>query len=952
MSGSLHGGALDPHALMFRSLTSQSAPTSRFSPHQRDNLPEAVRRHSSFDGAFLATADSLSQSSLPVVVDIQDGTPMSTNTARSARKSYRSSSSVVPRSAPLILGRDISPTGKAPFAPKLQDHGSIMPTLLQRMVSVRTFTTAISLLLIALTAAIVLAVTFTFSISAAQDLATAHTRVITSKAKGDIEAYLNTPIKFLDGWQYSLGRGTVPLPSDSPNYNAADGWSDPWTERLVAPMSATDFKLQYTAIGFADGNAAMCVTFPDNTETFRCQVFHWGNRNASNTSQTSTVSNTEFFKDNYTVAVVASEPDVYDPRTRGWYTRGKATGVMTWAPPFLSTVPTLPCISVSAAIFNRSGSFIGIASIFLNLDAMGALLGKLLAVPNVVSFLIDSNNLLLASTYNIPTSTTTNVTRGLVGGVSSNCLLSDTVNGAELDIMMCREGVSTYKYRPLQDLASSDPEYVANGETGGATRVLKLAGQRYYVAVVPIATPKASGMGWRFAMFLPEDEVTGGIVRGRNIAIFVCVGVVVVAAVVSLVTVALLLRPLDAIADHMYRAAMMQDLVEEDTISSLFEIATIQSAFNTMTAELAQIKSFLPQSVLEQLYGGTAQDEGDAEYHSRSMSCSSDTPTIKSTTIAKQSTNSTPTASSNGASLNTAVKMLTRKVTMLSLNVMGFQKLVGTQSTDELLAKHGRIVSAVSDACVDFRGVMDGFQGDRFLISFNAVTRAGNHAALAAYSAAAVSSGVWSEMSLLMTSGIASGPALVGNMGSAATKRFTVLSPMVNYAVLLERLGKKYSSFAGPVTMSGGAAMLDLDANFDLLTLDAIAIPTIKGDNATRRILVCAVMAAKEAAADEWMYEMAEGSKGSPYTACNEAFDLYLRGMIASATAIVDAQQLQICSRAHPSRADHPLVSKIFQHIQDLVRRAQEGDADPSNFAINYASSIPDYFIKCLLPTQ
>ena len=392
-------------------------------------------------------------------------------------------------------------------------------THLQRFISVRTFTAVMSLLLIALTAAILLAVTFTFSINAAQDLATAHTRVVTSKAKGDIEAYLNTPIKFLDGWQYSLEQGDVALPRDSANY-ATNGWSDPWVERLVGPMSATDFGLQYTVMGFADGNAALAVTFPGKN-TFRCQVYKWGSRNASNTSQTSTVTNTDYFKANYTAAAVASVPDVYDPRTRGWYALGAtAPGVKAWGKPFLSTVPTLPCIAVSAGIYNHSGTFLGVAFVVLNLDTMGVLLSKLLAIPNVVSFLIDNNNLLLASTYGQPISATTNVTSGSVGSVPSNCLLSDTANGAERSIMTCRESVTSYGYGPLRDLALSDPVYVANGETGGARRVVKLAGHRYYVAVVRIETAKASGMGWRFAMFLPEDEVTGGIVRGRDIAIY------------------------------------------------------------------------------------------------------------------------------------------------------------------------------------------------------------------------------------------------------------------------------------------------------------------------------------------------------------------------------------------------------------------------------------------------
>ena len=70
-----------------------------------------------------------------------------------------------------------------------------------------------SLLLIAFTAAILLAVTFTFSLRAAEEIATEYASVITSKAKADIEAYLGNPIKELEWWQYSLSQQKQRRPS-------------------------------------------------------------------------------------------------------------------------------------------------------------------------------------------------------------------------------------------------------------------------------------------------------------------------------------------------------------------------------------------------------------------------------------------------------------------------------------------------------------------------------------------------------------------------------------------------------------------------------------------------------------------------------------------------------------------------------------------------------------------
>ena len=327
------------------------------------------------------------------------------------------------------------------------DVASAPTTVFQQLVSVRTFTGVMSVLLSAFTAAILLAVTFTFSINAAQDLASAHTRVIANKAKVEIETFLDRPILFLNAWQHSVEQSNETLPKDTPNYDTL-GWYEPWIERAVGPLGASDFSFQFSILSFNDGNGVSCI--PLANAQFRCQMYHWGNRNASNSSQTSTVIATDYFQANHSVVQRTSSPTGYDPRTRGWYILGKTPpGVMRWGTPLLSAVPTLLCISLSTGLYNSSGYFLGVGSIFLNLDAMGELLKQLLSIPNVVSFLIDNDNLLLETTHNLPTSTTTSIVTGSIGSLPSNCLLS--ANGATLSIMMCREGVLSYGYGPLRE---------------------------------------------------------------------------------------------------------------------------------------------------------------------------------------------------------------------------------------------------------------------------------------------------------------------------------------------------------------------------------------------------------------------------------------------------------------------------------------------------------------------
>ena len=290
---------------------------------------------------------------------------------------------------------------------------------------------------------------------------------------------------------------------------------------------------QYTIFGFNDGNAILCVTYPG--DTFRCQLYAWGYRNGSDPTQFTNVTNTDHLKSNFSLTGSNWAPDVYDPRKRTWYKQGTtAPGLMAWSNAFLSTVPTYPCVCVSAGIYNSTGAFIGVGSVFINLDTMEVFLGNLLAVANTVSVLIDNQGLLLASTYVDPVSVTTNWTGSSSSPVPSNCLRSDVANGAAKNVLMCRQRATTYGYAPLRQLALENPGAMSAGTNGVAE--FKLASRNYFVTVVPIVTPTASNMNWRFALFLPEEEVTSGIVKGRNIAIYICVAVVLVAGVTCLVT--------------------------------------------------------------------------------------------------------------------------------------------------------------------------------------------------------------------------------------------------------------------------------------------------------------------------------------------------------------------------------------------------------------------------------
>ena len=297
--------------------------------------------------------------------------------------------------------------------------------------------------------------------------------------------------------------------------------------------------------------------------------------------------------------------------------------------------------------------------------------------------------------------------------------------------------------------------------------------------------------------------------------------------------------------------------------------------------------------------------------------------------------------------LNTSVKISSRKVTILSLNVLGFHPRALEKNHDQLVRQHDSLVKAIQEACAEYRGVMDGFQGDRFIISFNAVTSVANHSVLSAHCAIAAQDLVWARTSQQLTSGQATGLALVGNLGSATTKRFTVLSSVVTTAVLLERLCKKYCA-QDPMTLTAGAGSLleDMESIFELLTLDTVLLPAAKGKPKASR--VCGVMNVKEACGDEWMYEMEEGAKNAKFSAVNAAFDLFMRGMVTDAEASVMQQLANMNGQSTSTVVDRVMVRSVLERLCSLIRQAK-GTESAAAFATGYSNTLSDFFLRCSL---
>ena len=869
--------------------------------------------------------------------------------------------------------------------------------------SIRTVASVLSALLLIASAAIVIVVMSHYAMSAAEDVAKQHADVIASSAKGQIENQLRQPVQYGETWQYLTAAGQRSLPIDDPAAQFDERWRNDWYSMLISPMRATNFRFRYSVIGFDDGSYIGCNT--DDNATFETTYYFWGKRNASNASDVSSASKHQYFQANYSlIKTYGDTTTTYDPRTRPWYSQVNHTkGSIRWSNVYLSAVPTLPIVDANIAIFNATGAFLGVASLTYDLDTVSHFLSAAATVKGVTLIALDNNDLVVGTSASAPFLNTTSVAASFNGSIPENCLLSDSAQASK-SVLVCRASARTYDFPPLKELANKLPDTLAAGTVSSMS--VALEGTTFYVSVLLVETPGASNMRWRVLLFLPVSEITNGIVTGRNLSIYISVSVVVVALLISLLFFTLLLRPLHIIAERMYRAATMQDMEDGEgvhfgsCVSLLYEMSTIQHAFGSLVFELAKVKSFLPQSVLEELYGSSSEnniepneddeashvDEGGFRGASSGSSMSNrnrlsffqteDSNFNSTTTRMEDSSNPLVTqqnpfgsgvlshsahhhgpsrvvaaanasmSSSTGGHhhLNTGIGLKARKVTMLIFNVCDYHSQLQGHTNTEVALGHSKIVKMIGDSTLDGRGVLDGFQGDRFVVSFNAVTTVGNHALNAAKVCASVAER-FSTSRMCVSSGIASGQALVGNVGSMSTKRFTILSPAVSNAAALERLCKHFGPLCGPVTtLIGGSAAADIENFFELLTVDGVVLPgsTVTGAKARVSLLV----EPKRTGPGEWMYQLQEGAVKSEFAAVNSAFDLLHRSEFPQAISEATTALRQLSAHGESYTRDAPVTTIVPileppPSTSTMVFRAPKRSASTANRATG--SSFDDH---------
>ena len=440
---------------------------------------------------------------------------------------------------------------------------------------------------------------------------------------------------------------------------------------------------------------------------------------------------------------------------------------------------------------------------------------------------------------------------------------------------------------------------------------MKLDGKTYYVyvAVVECSVP----LSMKIVLLMPESDITGDVIKGRNIAIGVMCAVCVVAVIVACVFVALVLMPLEDVSDRMYDAAELNDTSNDEALSVLSEIAALQDSYHNLRKKLNEMKAFVPQTLLH------AEDDDDGSTTvSDGASKPADSQSRKSRKSGKSDTASMRGGVGGqvgGRGLNVAASLVKKGVAVLFVNVRGFQASIDSKNLTEGLTLCSKISGLVLKEVREQKGVVAQFHGDHFLATFNAVSPAASPAKRAAIAAVKMSD-VMKTMQLRGSFGVSFGTATCGNIGCSDLKAYSVVGAAVVQAAAMERLAKLFSN-----RTDGEIAVLaidkcsqDCECELFLQAVDYVAMP--------QPMLVMAVMSLKSAKEDEWMYRLQEAESKDPYAHINNGFRALVNGDVEGAKSSLNRH------REHCAALNFVGASQLEKKLQDSGK-AQVEDVCP-----------------------
>eukprot|EP01061_Rhynchopus_euleeides_P045281 TRINITY_DN8064_c0_g1_i3.p1 TRINITY_DN8064_c0_g1~~TRINITY_DN8064_c0_g1_i3.p1 ORF type:complete len:552 (+),score=180.39 TRINITY_DN8064_c0_g1_i3:189-1658(+) len=370
----------------------------------------------------------------------------------------------------------------------------------------------------------------------------------------------------------------------------------------------------------------------------------------------------------------------------------------------------------------------------------------------------------------------------------------------------------------------------------------------------------------RISIQRSEETVDDDLKRAR-ITLYVAV---VTSAVLLLVAAVLLVfritAPLMQLMQDMSRVAVM-DLSSVDldkAPSSIAELAGMQRSFILMVKNLVEYRQYLPQSVLVDSVTEDESTQGGEGGTPTGLHSVSYTRSTGSKSSRSQMTVARPPVFDSS--------LHTRSISVLVSNIKGVHAIKTTKEVRDVMVQY---LEQFMTHAGSLRGLIEDVSGDKVKVSFNSMIPAATHRTSCLELALLVQSSLPTPVNFAASAG----SAVCGNMGCTGLKKYASIGNPASNAFALERAGNAW----GASLLCDGTVGADSIVNF---LMRKICKATLKGGKTS---FLFQVMRRKEAANDEWMYQLEEADSKDPYKGTNSAVTKLYDGDFSAARQHIEA---------------------------------------------------------------
>ena len=283
---------------------------------------------------------------------------------------------------------------------------------------------------------------------------------------------------------------------------------------------------------------------------------------------------------------------------------------------------------------------------------------------------------------------------------------------------------------------------------------LEHAGREYGVGIQPLRL--GDGIEWAAVSYVPADELFGFVRANLRWTIAIGGLAMALALVLAIVLSLRVTRRLDRLAAELEGVGRFELEPSVGAPSRIREIRLVAEAADRMKAGLRSFSRYVPLVIVRELV-----------------------------------------VSAREAALGVERQTLT----VFFSDVEGFSRLCTVMPPDQLVQVLSGYFSIIEETIARHRGTLDKFMGDGVIALFNAPFSLPQHAAAACETALDVvvqlrpARAHWERRGKPPTRtriGLHTGPALVGNLGTATRFQYTAVGGTVNFASRLQLLNKVY----------------------------------------------------------------------------------------------------------------------------------------------------------------